>query len=102
MCIRDRAEENKDLKKEEQREKIKRSSLMEQINKAKSISIWIFIVPFVAINACLIVTTQFHSIIESQQYRLPNMFPYLDGQACVFYRKDQFGYKVLGGGWIKE
>ncbi|MDC3042835.1 tRNA 2-thiouridine(34) synthase MnmA [Candidatus Pelagibacter sp.] len=24
------------------------------------------------------------------------------GQACVFYRKDQFGFKVLGGGWIKE
>ncbi len=24
------------------------------------------------------------------------------GQACVFYRKDQFGLKVLGGGWIKE
>ena len=24
------------------------------------------------------------------------------GQACVFYRKDQFGYKVLGGGWIKN
>jgi len=24
------------------------------------------------------------------------------GQACVFYNKDQFGYKVLGGGWIKE
>ena len=22
------------------------------------------------------------------------------GQACVFYRKDQFGHKVLGGGWI--
>jgi len=22
------------------------------------------------------------------------------GQACVFYNKDQFGYKVLGGGWI--
>ena len=22
------------------------------------------------------------------------------GQACVFYSKDQFGYKVLGGGWI--
>jgi tRNA-specific 2-thiouridylase len=22
------------------------------------------------------------------------------GQACVFYDKDQFGYKVLGGGWI--
>jgi len=24
------------------------------------------------------------------------------GQACVFYRRDQFGHKVLGGGWIKE
>ncbi len=24
------------------------------------------------------------------------------GQACVFYNKDQLGYKVLGGGWIKE
>jgi tRNA-specific 2-thiouridylase len=24
------------------------------------------------------------------------------GQACVFYSKDQFGHKVLGGGWIKN
>jgi tRNA-uridine 2-sulfurtransferase len=24
------------------------------------------------------------------------------GQACVFYKKDEFGYKVLGGGWIKS
>jgi len=24
------------------------------------------------------------------------------GQACVFYSKDQHGYKVLGGGWIKK
>ena len=24
------------------------------------------------------------------------------GQACVFYNKDELGYKVLGGGWIKE
>ena len=23
------------------------------------------------------------------------------GQACVFYKKDKFGHKVLGGGWIK-
>ncbi len=22
------------------------------------------------------------------------------GQACVFYKKDRFGYKILGGGWI--
>ena len=24
------------------------------------------------------------------------------GQACVFYKKDDYGYKVLGGGWITE
>ena len=24
------------------------------------------------------------------------------GQACVFYSKNSYGYKVLGGGWIKN
>ena len=24
------------------------------------------------------------------------------GQACVFYKKDEIGYKVLGGGWISN
>ena len=24
------------------------------------------------------------------------------GQACVFYKKDELGYKVLGGGWIES
>ena len=24
------------------------------------------------------------------------------GQACVFYKKDNLGFKVLGGGWIKD
>ena len=24
------------------------------------------------------------------------------GQACVFYSKNNEGYKVLGGGWIKK
>ena len=24
------------------------------------------------------------------------------GQACVFYNKDKFGFKVLGGGWISK
>ena len=63
---------------------------MEQINKAKSISIWIFIVPFVAVNACLIITTQFHSLMEmyygineSEQYKLNNIFPYIDGKASI-------------------
>ena len=24
------------------------------------------------------------------------------GQACVFYKENEYGYKVLGGGWIKS
>ena len=24
------------------------------------------------------------------------------GQACVFYKKDELGYRVLGGGWISK
>ena len=24
------------------------------------------------------------------------------GQACVFYNKDKYGLKLLGGGWIKH
>ena len=63
---------------------------MDQINKAKSISIWIFIVPFVAVNTCLIITTQFHSLMEiyygsneSEQYQLNNIFPYIDGKASI-------------------
>ena len=24
------------------------------------------------------------------------------GQACVFYKKDSVGFKVLGGGWIRD
>ena len=63
---------------------------MNHINKAKSISIWIFIVPFVPVNACLIITTQFHSLMEmyyglneSEQYKLNNIFPYIDGKASI-------------------
>ena len=55
---------------------------MNSIDKAKSISIWIFIVPFVAVNACLLITTQFHSLIESQ-YRIYMPFPYVDGGVSI-------------------
>ena len=55
---------------------------MNSIEKAKSISIWIFIVPFVAVNACLLITTQFHSLIESQ-YRIYMPFPYIDGGVSI-------------------
>ena len=56
---------------------------MEQISKAKSISIWIFIIPFVTINACLILITQFHSLFPNQEDIIHNTFPYLDGGASI-------------------
>ena len=55
---------------------------MEQISKVKSISIWIFIIPFFAVNACLLITTQFHFLIE-HQYRIFSSFPYIDGEVSI-------------------
>ena len=56
---------------------------MDEINKAKSISIWIFIVPFVAVNTCLILITQFHQLFPNQEDIILNTFPYLDGGASI-------------------
>ena len=56
---------------------------MEQINKVKSISIWIFIVPFVAINVCLVLITQFHELFPNQEDIIHNTFPYFDGGASI-------------------
>ena len=56
---------------------------MEQINKVKSISIWIFIIPFVAVNACLILITQFHELFPNQEHIIHNTFPYFDGGTSI-------------------
>ncbi len=56
---------------------------MEEIRKVKSISIWVFIVPFLAINICLILVTQFHELFPNREDILHNAFPYLDGQASI-------------------
>ena len=56
---------------------------MEQISKARSISIWIFIVPFVAINACLILITQFQDIFPNKEDLIHNTIPYFDGGASI-------------------
>ena len=56
---------------------------MESILKVKSISIWIFIVPFVAINACLILITQFHGLFPNQEDIIHNTIPYFDGGASI-------------------
>ena len=56
---------------------------MNSIEKARSISIWIFIVPFVAVNICLILVTQFHSLFPNQTDILHNTIPYFDGGASI-------------------
>ena len=40
-------------------------------------------------------TTANINLLEEEQGIAP-------GQACVFYSKNNLGYKVLGGGWIKN
>ena len=56
---------------------------MEDINKVKSISLWVFIVPFIAVNTCLILITQFHSLFPNQQDIIHNTIPYIDGGASI-------------------
>ena len=56
---------------------------MDQINRIKSLSIWIFIVPFVSINICLLLITQFHELFPDQEDIIHNTFPYLDGGASI-------------------
>ena len=56
---------------------------MDEINKVKSLSIWIFVVQFVAVNTCLILVTQFHGLFPNQEDIIHNAFPYFDGQASI-------------------
>ena len=41
---------------------------MDKIAKVKSISIWVFIIPFIALNACLILITKFHGLFPNQEH----------------------------------
>ena len=56
---------------------------MDKISKVKSISIWIFIVPFIAVNTCLILITQFHGIFPNQEDIIHFTIPYFDGGASI-------------------
>ncbi len=56
---------------------------MDKIAKVKSISIWVFIIPFVALNACLILITQFHGLFPNQEHIVHNTIPYIDGQISI-------------------
>jgi len=56
---------------------------MDNILKVKSISIWIFIVPFFAINTCLILITNFHDLFPNKEDIIHNTIPYIDGGASI-------------------
>ena len=56
---------------------------MDKINKVKSISIWIFIIPFLAVNTCLIMITQFHDLYANREDIIHWTFPYIDGGASI-------------------
>ena len=56
---------------------------MDKIAKVKSISIWVFIVPVVALNACLILITQFHGLFPNGEHVIYNTIPYIDGKASI-------------------
>ena len=56
---------------------------MNKIAKVKNISIWIFVVPFCAVNICLILTTQFHGLFPNRADIIHPVFPYLDGGASI-------------------
>ena len=56
---------------------------MDKIQKARSISIWIFIIPFVTINSCLILITQFQGLFPNQEEIIHWTLPYIDGGASI-------------------
>ena len=57
---------------------------MDKIQLAKSISIWIFIVPLIGINTCLVLITQFHEFFPNPEDIVHNtLWPYLDGGLSI-------------------
>ena len=55
---------------------------MENINKIRKLSIWIFIVPLISLNACLILITNFHQFFNLEHVVLPTI-PYIDGGTSI-------------------
>ena len=52
------------------------------ISKVRSISVWIFVIPFLSVNTCLIIVTNFHEILEPGVPINPT-FPYFDGEVSI-------------------
>ena len=57
---------------------------MDNIQKVKSISLWVFFLPFISINSCLILITQFHEFFPNQEDIVHNsLWPYIDGGLSI-------------------
>lgn len=55
---------------------------MTAIKELRSISKWIFIIPFVSVNLCLIIITNFHFLLKPGVPIFPT-FPYIDGEVSI-------------------
>jgi hypothetical protein len=55
---------------------------MTPIEKIRSVSVWIFIIPFISVNICLLIITQFHQILEPG-VPIFSTFPYIDGGVSI-------------------
>ena len=55
---------------------------MTSIQKVRSISVWIFLIPFFSVNICLYTITHIHQILEPGIPINPT-FPYLDGGVSI-------------------
>tara|TARA_Y100001970_G_scaffold232585_1_gene289589 strand:- start:650 stop:1339 length:690 start_codon:yes stop_codon:yes gene_type:complete len=55
---------------------------MEFISKVKSLSVWIFLIPFIALNSCLFIVIYFNEILPVG-VGIGKTFPYLDGGTSI-------------------
>ena len=67
---------------------------MPSIDKVRSISVWIFIIPFFSINACLLIVTNFHQILEPGVPIGPT-FPYFDGGVSISRTVREFPLYII-------
>jgi len=55
---------------------------VKNINKIRKLSFWIFVIPFISLNACLILITNFHQFFNLEHVILPTI-PYIDGGVSI-------------------
>ena len=56
---------------------------MNRIKRIRFLSIFIFLLPFAAINICLILVTHYPEFFSRQEDTLNPFFPYIDGEASI-------------------